>query len=345
MPTKTTPPQIERLKFKDLTISNLYSGRTEKEITENAKEKQKELAAAGGWNPAMPGHYFERDGEKVLVAGFSRVKASLLNEQSEGYFVKVEGDEIDHLLACETTNSVKPLSKLSRGQRYAELRAGVVADDFAGALADPKKAEDWKRQPMSNQDIAERIGKTPEWVRQCIAIYESPQDIRDMLENDQIATIVAEKAKSLAAKHHNESEQKQIAMCKRAIANAKADDKEKATEKHFDAIKAEFVPVKTLKADDGKGADTETTSKKEQKQGKESSDDGKGDDTKQLPVEDSSEVPTLPIEENKSPVKSKDAKKALITVIAKWCEKTGNVYDDDEMEDLADEIIAANLPI
>lgn len=345
MPTKTTPPQIERLKFKDLTISNLYSGRTEKEINENAKEKQKELAAAGGWNPAMPGHYFERDGEKVLVAGFSRVKASLLNDQSEGYFVKVEGDEIDHLLACETTNSVKPLSPLSRGARYSELKAGVLADDFAEAISDPKNAAHWKRQPLAIVDIAERIGKTAEWVRKCIAIFESAPDIRDMLESGKIAVTVVEGSKSLVDKHHNGSEAKQVAICKRAFAHARSEEKDYATEKHFNAIKGEFIPEKKLKADDGKEPKDEKEPKGSSKGGKDASEEGKGDDTKELPVEDSSDAPTLPIEENKSPVKSKDAKKALLTVIAQWCEDSGNVYDDAEMEDLADKIIAANLPI
>lgn len=247
-------PEIQKLKFSALTINNLYSGRTEKEINENAKDKQKELAAFGGWNPAMPGQYFiGEDNAKHLVAGFSRVKASQLNNEDHGYFVEVSGDEIDHLLACETTNSTRPLSPLARGARYSELVDGVIASDFAekndpDAKPDKKNPEHWDRMPLTNEDIANRIGKSSEWVRKCIAIFSAPPEIRDMLECGKLATKVVEQAKSLADKYHKGSEAKQVAICRRAFAHARSEDKDTATAKHFDAIKAEFIPEKKLVA-------------------------------------------------------------------------------------------------
>lgn len=287
MTKSAQPPEIERIKIKDLTIDNKYSGRTEKEITENAKEKAKELEAAGGWSPTMPGQYFiGDDGNKHLLAGFSRVKATLMNGEDFGYFVQAQGDEIDHLLACETTNSTRPLSTLSRGARYSDLREGVIADDFTGQFADPKKPGDWKRVPMTNKEIAARVGKTDQWVGRCITIFEAPPEIRDMIESDKIAVSVADEARKFVEKHHEGNEVKQVAMCRKAFAQARQDGKDTATKQHFDAIKEEFMPVKKLVAD-GKEDESKSkkTSKKEQNGTQEPSDDeNNGDDKETLPA-------------------------------------------------------------
>jgi len=335
--TKTTPPEIERLKFSALVINPVYSGRSEKEIAENAKEKAKELAAFGGWNPAMPGHYFiDPEGKKVLLAGFSRVEGSKINGEKEGYFVKVDGDEVDHLLACETTNSVKPLSPLSRGARYAQLRDGAIADDFAGAIADPAKPEDWKRQPMTLAQIGERIGKTGEWVRRCIVLFESPEPIRELLETNQISVKVVEKSKALADRHHEGSESKQLAMCKRAAANARADNKETATEKHFDAIKAEFTPAPKLVADGEPEEDKPAKSKK--------SKSNASDDAGTLPTGDDEPEPTLfkdaPIlTEGKK--ENKKLREMIVTLLMDTENTEGVVLEPDTCEALAGKIVDA----
>lgn len=269
--SKNNAPEIEKLKFSQLIINNLYSGRSQKEINENAKEKAKELAAFGGWNPAMPGQYFVgEDGKPTLLAGFSRVQASINNGEDCGYFVKVDGDEISRLLACETSNSVKTLSPLARGARYTLLNDGEVADDFAeknekDATPDPKIPEHWKRQPMSQQEIADRIGLSNAWVCKCIAIFKAPPEIRDMIESDKIAAPVAEGARILADKHYKGSDAKAIAICRAAYAAAKEDGKDTATKKHFDAIKANYIPVKPFKAakpegeEETAGADNKST--------------------------------------------------------------------------------------
>lgn len=280
--TKPIAPEIERLKFKELTIDNLYSGRTQKEINENAKEKAKELAAAGGWSPAMPGQYFiGEDGKKVLLAGFSRVQGSVINGETEGYFVKVDGEIIDHLLACETSNSVRPISALAKGARYDMLRNGEPAEGIE--TPDPKDKTHWKRPPMTNAEIAERIGKTDAWVSKCISIYNAPTDVRELLENDKIAVPVAEGARSIAEKHYKGSEAKQTAICRRAVSFAKDEGKETATKKHFDAIKAEFIPAKKLVADgaeDAKGDDNKPATPS-----KSSSKGNSAESTKELPEE------------------------------------------------------------
>lgn len=340
---KTEPPPIERLKLKDLVIDLRYSGRTQREIDDNAKDKAKELAAAGGWSPTKPGEYFVgEDGKRYLLAGFSRVAACALNGDKEGYFVQSNGDEIDHLLACETSNSVRPLSKLARGTRYLELMRGAVADDFAGTIA--KDPVDFKRQPLTKEEIADRIGKSKEWVRQCIATAEAPEEIRELLENDRIAATVFEKACALANKHHDGSDAKKIAMCKRALRYANEQDKERATEKHFDEIKGEFIPEKKLIAEDGSEGSRDTAPATKKRKG--------------APVEPT-ELPN--IEETPEPAlfapealqdgtkENKKVHSALVTFFldTEALEKIGVTFTstDDEAEILATEVlkIIANL--
>ncbi len=174
---------------------------------------------------------------------------------------------------------------------------GEIADDFAeknekNAVPDPKNPEHWKRQPMSQQEIADRIGLSSAWVSKCIAIYKAPPEIRDMLESEKIAAPVAEQARLLADKHHKGSDAKATAICRRAYAKAREDNKDTATKKHFDAIKAEFIPAKKLVADGkeekdeaqdkGDGADNNPPAGKK--------DAGK-DNTPELPGDDASEPP------------------------------------------------------
>lgn len=357
--SKPTAPEIEKLKFSQLTINNLYSGRSQKEINENAKEKTKELAAFGGWNPAMPGQYFTgEDGKPTLLAGFSRVQASILNGEDHGYFVRVDGDEISRLLACETSNSVKTLSPLARGARYTLLNDGEVADDFAeknekDAVPDPKNTKHWKRQPMSQQEIADRIGLSNAWVCKCIAIFKAPPEIRDMIESDKIAAPVAEGARILADKHYNGSDAKAVAICRRAYAKAREEEKDTATKKHFDAIKAEFIPAKKLVADVKKEDKDETqdNSNGDDNKPPEGKKDSGKEDTAELPggdaggAPDTSEAESL-FQQQTAELLEEDGKQAKALKKA-WREilenpdKVENVtLDKDTVEALVDEMHA-----
>lgn len=346
MTIKSETPIIESIPFKDLIVDLVYSGRSKKEILANAKELAPQLA--NGWDAAQPGQYFiGEDGKKTLIAGFTRMEAAKLNDLKAGYFVQTNGDAITHLTACLRTNSGKPISRRAQGEVFAALEKGVVAGDFAGAIADPKSKKDWKRMPLSHKEIGELpgVGKTSEHVRQCIMIVESSPEVSELIENDQVALNIVIAAKSLA----KDDDGKQLRILKKAIANAREDGKDKATQKHFDAIKDEFKPVKKLKAEDGK----ESKDKKDGKDATENEQKGtqdasggknKGEDAEERSEETTQEQQTLPIEPQ-SPVRDKDARKALITLITQWCERTSNVLADDEIEELAQEIIDAKLPI
>lgn len=246
MSTKPAPPIIESLKFSELVIDPLYSGRESKEIHANAKELAPSLA--NGWDATQPGQYFiGEDGKKHLVAGFTRVEAAKLNELKSGYFVKTEGDAVSHLTACIRTNGGKPISRPAQGALFISLRDGLVADDFTGATADPANDADWKRKPMTLEEIASHpgIAKTTEHVKQCICVAENP--LFAEYENDiSVNAFIA--ANNLVNKHWNGSEARLGAIIRTAIKNAKEGGKDYATQKHFDAIKAQFIPEKKLVA-------------------------------------------------------------------------------------------------
>lgn len=262
MPTKPEPPAIESLKFSELIIDPLYSGRTKKEISANAKDLAPMLA--DGWDPAQPGQYFiGEDGKKVLKAGFTRMEAAKLNDIKSGYFVHAPGDAVTHLTACLRTNSGKAIARRAKGDVFVKLRDGVVADDFAGSLADPKNSKDWKRAPMSLQEIADLpgVGMTSEGVRQCIIIAESSPEVAELMEADLVSDGIVVDSKQLA----KGDDGKQLRILKKCISIAKADGKDKATAQHFKQAKAELFPPKLIAND---GTDTPKSTKGAEKQEK-----------------------------------------------------------------------------
>lgn len=345
MPTKPEPPQIESIPFKDIVIDPLYSGRTKKEISANAKELAPQLA--DGWDAAQPGQYFlGEDGKKHLLAGFTRVEAAKLNDLKSGYFIQTNGDAVTHLTACLRTNSGKPISRKAQGEVFAALEKGVVADDFAGAIADPKNAKDWKRQPMSQKDIAELpgVGRTSEHVRQCIMIAESSPEVAELIEADLVSLNIVVSSKSLA----KDDDDKQLRILKKCIAIAKADGKDKATDQHFKQAKAELFPPKLI-ADDG--TDTPKSIKGAEKPEKvaggapESKDEASSEPSNSTNAPEETPLEQTLFNDAVQLVAKKDPKAALMAIIEKFCEETSNVWNPEEMEQLADAIIEAKLPI
>lgn len=258
--TKSEPPPIESIPFKELQVDLLYSGRSKQEISANAKELAPQLA--DGWDAAQPGQYYVgEDGKRHVIAGFTRIEAAKIAGHKSGFFVQSNGDAVHHLTACVRTNSGKPISPRSKGDVFAELQKGVVADDFAGTLADPKNAKDWKRPPMTLEQIAELpgVGLTAERVRQCIVLAESSPEVGALLEEGRVSANIVIKAKAIA----KDDDGKQLRLLKKAIQFANADDKEKATMQHLESAKAKLFPVKLIadgapdKEKPTKGSETE----------------------------------------------------------------------------------------
>lgn len=343
MTTKAEPPQIESLKFSELVVDTLYSGRDKKEITANAKDLAPQLA--DGWDVAQPGQYFIGDDDKkYVVAGFTRIEAAKLAGHKSGYFVQTNGDAVFHLTACLRTNSGKPVSRKSKGERFIMLRDGMVADDFKGAIADPKNKADWKRQPMELKEIAELpgVGLSYESIRQCIAIAESSPEIAQLIEDGSVSLNIVVTSKQLA----KGDDDRQLKILKKCVSIAKADGKDKATEQHFKEAKAELYPPKLIAdtpPEDKKGGKGAETKEKDAGGQPEKEKQGSSDESER---QESPEVePEGLFKEMVQHVAKTDVKAALVAIISKWSDETGQAPTENEIEQLADSIIEAKLPI
>lgn len=337
MSTKTQPIAPEQIKLSDLVIDETLSGRSAKEIRDNAKSLAPEMEAFGAWDEKQPGQYFVgEDGKPHLCAGFTRVAAAQSLGYKHGYFFRDESDIVSRRLKCVTTNGGKPVSRFEQGRVYSALIAGVVADDFAGAIADPKNKKDWKVQPMDANEIAAKIGKTRQHICDCITIFESPEEVGAMIESDEISSGIVVTARQWA----KDDDAKMIRILKSAIRNAGG---EKATKKHMDAIKSEFVKQKAVSASDG-APNTNTPPEPEKPH---SEPHGAKDDVSSEPSEPPQlEFPPEPeVVVVKPPTKkeSKTIRDAAMAVILKWAEETSNAVSDEEASLLIESMTEAGL--
>lgn len=241
--------EILELPIADLIIDETYdlAGRSKKELEENAKARKDSMA--GGWRPEYPGQVFKRGESYHLLAGFSRAHC-LLNiigdKKAVGYFVEVPDEPLSLLTACIRSNSGKDITPLRKGQIFAKLRDGD----------DPTKAEVGAvvREGMEVQAIAELAGCTPQLVHYCIHIFEAPEEIREILLRDEVNGNVIDKARAAARDKSTKvvNEALWVKAVKKAVQHAKANGKDKASEKDFDAIKAEVFPLKAAGGDSKK---------------------------------------------------------------------------------------------
>ena len=326
-----------QVKLSELIVDHALSGRSEKEIRENAKSLAKEMEAHGEWDSMQPGQVFRDKEDKIhLCAGFTRVAAAESLGYKTGWFFETETDELTLRLKCITTNGGKPVSRMEQGKLYKMLENGIVADDFAGATADPKKASDWKIQPMTLAEIGEKIGKTSEHVRQCVIIHNSSPEIRELIETDQVSHNIVIKAYSWA----KDDEGKALKILNAAVRAAKKAGDDKATQKHMDEIKGDFVKLKAV------SEEKTNEEKKPEKTAKSLFDeDDKEDGEEKNSTERQSELPT-PEDEPKPPTKkeTKSIRDSAIVVILKYDEEKGlNSMTDEDASGLADALIEAGL--
>lgn len=223
--------EIHKLNLSDLAIDTGLSGRSEKEIAENAKALAPLLLAAGGWDPAQPGQFFVRNGKKHLAAGFTRCAATLLNGHGQGWFVEIPGDPEKIRTACIRTNLGKPVSQYEQGRIYAGMRDGNKAEDVS--VGQPVL------EPMAIKDIAAEVGYTRQHVENCIAIFEETPEIATLILSGAISPNIATRAKQMV-----KDDEKRYKMLHAAVLEAQKDGKQTATMKHLDAVKPDFVKLK-----------------------------------------------------------------------------------------------------
>lgn len=346
---KTTAPVY--YKFSDLDIDPILSGRSDKEIRDNAKSLAPEMAAAGGWDAMQPGQVATgANGKPRVVAGFTRIAASQLNGEKGGYFFEIEGaSELDLRLKCIATNGGKPVNRFQQGALFQMLRGGIVADDFKGTLADPKNPDHWKIPPMSDVQIGEKVGKNREHIRQCVIIFESSPDIRVLIETDQISYGVVEKARSWARDKETGiiDDVKALKALRGAIREAGG---ERVTLKHLEAVKAQFFPLRAVskdkpkdkpkdkKKDEGEGGDENNgdTGEREESDRPERETSGEPQEELNLGLSDAPKPPT--------PKKGEGIRAELVAVITKFnAERGTGQMDKTEIENLTDWLITCGV--
>lgn len=238
MSTKTKSvdiPSIEELKLSELTLDLQYSGRTQKEISANAKALAPIMEAHGMWDSGQPGQYFESDGKKVLCAGFTRFEAAKSAGFKVGYFTRSNEGRVGLLLKCFTTNQGKPISAWKQGERYAQLEAGENPEDA--------KKVDEVLAPMPIKEIAGLTGLSTQRVLDCIAVFQASPEIAELILDGSLSANVFNRVRQIG-----KTPAKQMEIIKAAMKVAKDEGRETTTMKHLDAVKANFIAAKKLKA-------------------------------------------------------------------------------------------------
>lgn len=289
-------PSILTIPIADLITDPVIelSGRTKAERVKNAQELVPKLK--GGWDEGQPGQVFQRDGKWHVAAGFTRVyafKELLKDKDAIGYFVEVPDEPAKLRTAAIRTNSGKDISSLAKGNIFVKMRDGDDPTKMTvGQVA---------LAGMSLKEIAEEVGCSPQLVTYCIAIAESPEPIRELLEQELVNGNVVDRARQLATdkKTKEVDEAKWLKAIKASIKNAQANGKDSASMPDLQAIKDEVFPPTALKASGGSDAKkpaTDTNPGKEEKEEEEESEEKdkspKGGDGSQSAMNLGSDAPT-----------------------------------------------------
>lgn len=272
MPHKLIP--IEKVRVQE-GYNDLI--RTPKEVANNAKEVAQFMETQGDNPELFPIRFVEIDKEM-----FTRNHATLLAAQQRGwthiYAVKSPhepGSTADYLDLLMSNNSGHPVGRIAQGRLYKELRDGLAEDDKEVlAKIEPGSEVPWKRAPMTEQEIGDACKPvySAEHVRQCIVLAESSPEIQELMENGSVSANIVVTARGWA----KEDEGKQLKILKAALRNARENGSDKATKKHLDAVKSDFVK---LKAAGGKEEKAPATGPSSPATGSESPSNSKGAET------------------------------------------------------------------
>jgi len=293
-----------------LSIQPDYNIRTDSDVKHNAKEVAQAMEAQGDKPELFPVRFVTIDGQK-----YTRNHATLLAAQLRGwkeiYAAKAPfeaGTIADELDLVFSNNGGHPLNRVQQGKIYARLRDGIQ-EDQSEAIKNAGVGEEvpvkWLREPMTEQQIGDACKPrySSEHIRQCIAIYESSPEVAALIEEDKVALNIVVRAAQLA----KGDDAKQLKILRKAISAAKDDGKDKATQKHLDAIKDEFTAPKKLVA-----APVEQEQKPDAVADSPAIERQETTNAGSTPAHEPDLIP-----HDVSPVRPKDARKALITIITK----------------------------
>lgn len=280
MPHKLLP--IDKLHIQD-GYNTLI--RTDKETANNAKEVAQFMETQGDNPELFPIRFVEID-KQLFTRNHATLAAAHIRGWKEVYAVKSPheaGTTEDYLDLLMSNNAGHPVGRVAQGNLYKTLRDGEPETDKAILDAIPEGGDiPWKRAPMTEKEIGEacRPVYTEQHVKDCITLAESSPDIQELIESEQVSCNIVITAGQWA----KGDEAKQYRILKAAVRQANADGKDKATKKHLDAIKSDFVKLKAANngADD-KGKDEPPADDNKPTTGKK---DANKDDTKELPGDD-----------------------------------------------------------
>lgn len=237
---------IESLLVSELETEEGYNVRSASELKANAKDIAATMERLGNdpTNPFFRVRYVERDGKK-----YTRSHATLEAARMQGW-KRVNAERVDFDYASDqidlivSNDRAHPLSRKQQGEVFKRLRDGVLEPE-QDAIDRAKVGEEVERkyvqEPMKMADIAALSGYTQQHISDCIAILEAPEEIGTMIDDGRLSGNVFLMAEKLVNKHHDGKKGKLMEVIRAAVKQAEG---ERATPKHFEAIKEQFIPLK-----------------------------------------------------------------------------------------------------
>lgn len=330
--SKTIVPEIKSLKLSDLVVDIGLSGRSEREIKENAKSLAGAISAAGGWDVTQPGAFFMRDDKPHLARGFTRHAACVISDVRDGYFVEIEDDPAKLRTEAIRSNMGKPISAYEQGKIYVQMRDGTNADEA--------KVGDVILAPMKMKEIAREVGYTEQHVSNCICIFESSPEIGELIQAGKVSAGIVVRSAQLV-----KDPAKQLRFLKAAIKKAAEEGKDCATMKHLDAVKADFAPVKPVKKND-----TPAETAQDASDGEEGGDTENSESESTTTTDEQPELSSLGASQEAAkksapaPTPTKLTREILIPIISKWLDDTDTVASDDDVNELVARVLEAAAP-
>ncbi len=230
-------PTILEIKLSELIIDPTLSGRTKKEISENAKELAPKMQAFQSWDATQPGAIFYRDKKPHLARGFTRVAAAEIAGLTSGFFMEVPDDTASLRTEAIRSNTGKPISAREQGRIYVAMRDGNAETATKGETV---------LAPMATAEIAKEVGYSRQWIDQCIGIYEETPEIAELIESDLVTSGAINRARQIAKKEDKSPDDAgRLRMLKAAIKAAQADGRPRAAEDDVNAVRSEYFPIKS----------------------------------------------------------------------------------------------------
>lgn len=214
--------------------------RTDKEVHANAIEVAEFMEASGDSPELYPIKYVKGPNGELFTRNHATLKAAEMRGWKQ--IVAVEsphkhGSTEDYLDLLFSNNAGHPINRVSQGRLYKQLRDGIKAEDWT------EESPNWIKEPMTEKEIGE-AGKptdySAEHVRQCIVLADSSPDVQLLLESDKVGANIVITALQWA----KGDEAKQLKILRAAVRQAESEGVSKATKRHLDAIKSDFVQLK-----------------------------------------------------------------------------------------------------